>query len=207
MQRSSIRKFFVEAILIFSFAAAGVWLTGCGYTFRGSGSVLPEDVKNVYIPLAENNSSEAGLSNTVTEALRDTFERYGVLRVVEDESAADAILKTRITRVKRATDTVTSATDSALQLATTITLSSELRRVTGPLLYRNPNVSVSETFGTQSDVVVTTSADFAGGNLNAGDLDALNTREVTRGQEEEAIIELAEKAANRIYDEAVAPDF
>lgn len=182
-------------------------LTGCGYVFQGGGSALPPDIKYVQIPLAVNNTAEAGLSSVVTEALRDRFERFGVLFVVDDLSEADAVLETRIVKVQRETRTVTSNTDTDLQLESQLTLACQLRRVTGPVLWRNNNIMVSKAFGTTSDVVVTSSADFAQSSLNANDLAQLGSREVARGQEFDVFETLAEDAAKKVYNEAVAPDF
>jgi outer membrane lipopolysaccharide assembly protein LptE/RlpB len=182
-------------------------LNSCGYTLAGGGSVLPPDVQRVYVPMAENNTPESGLSLTITEALRDRFERFGVLFVVENRSDADAVLRTKILSVKRNTRTVTSGTDTALQLDSILTLACELRRVTGPLLWRNDKIMVSKSFGTSSDVVVTSSADFTAGSLNASDLGELDTRELSRGQEREVLEQLAEEAAKQVYTEAVLPDF
>jgi len=185
-------------------------LMGCGYAFQGTGSVLPPDVKRVYIPVAENTSTEGGLSTILTEALRDRFERYGVVEVVDDISGADAVLRSRVIKVKRSTGAVTSRTDTTIQQDLTLNMAVELRRVTGPVLWRNMNLSVTRSFGTASGAIVTSSADFAAGSLSASDLAALEsggTREVARGQESEALNSLAEKAAQIIYDSAVAPDF
>jgi outer membrane lipopolysaccharide assembly protein LptE/RlpB len=182
-------------------------LFGCGYSFQGGGTVLPPDVRRVAIPLVVNNSPEAGLSTVVTEALRDQFERYGVLTIVEDDADADAILRARIVKVTRESRTSTSDTDTALQFDTVLTLAAELQRMNGPILWRDNNIQVSRAFGTTSGVIVTSSADFASGSLGASDLGSLENREVARGQEQEALRALAEQAARQIYDEAVAPDF
>ena len=182
-------------------------LTGCGYAFTGGGSILPSDVKRIYIPLAENNSTEAGFSLILTEALRDRFEQFGVVTVVDQEAEADAILNTRILKVQRGTQSVTSKTDTALQQNTTVTMALELKRREGTMLWRNPRLSVSRAFGSATGAVVTTSADFAGGSLGGADLGGLNEREVARGQEQEALKSLAEQAARTVYDQAVAPDF
>lgn len=182
-------------------------LSSCGYTFQGSGSILPPDVKRISIPLVENNSTEPGLATVVTEALRDRFERFGVLVVVDELGDADAVLKATILSVKRDTHSVTSRTDTALQFNTSLSISGELRRVTGPILWRNPRLVVTKPFGATSGVVVTSSSDFAGGSLGSSDLGALDNREVSRGQEQEAFAALADDAAKKIYDEAVTPDF
>jgi outer membrane lipopolysaccharide assembly protein LptE/RlpB len=184
-----------------------VVLCGCGYQFQGSGSALPPDVKFIAIPRVENITAEPGLSTVLTEALRDEFDRYGAVTVVENESQADAVLRTRLISVVRNTDTVTSTTDAALELSTSLTLAGELRRRSGGVLWRNDAVVVSKSFGADSGVVVTSSADFAGGSLGSQDLGSLDTREVSRSQEQEALVELADRAARTIYQEAVAPEF
>jgi outer membrane lipopolysaccharide assembly protein LptE/RlpB len=184
-----------------------VLVSGCGYTFRGTGTVLPADVRKIYIPLVENNSTELGLSDTVTEALREQFDSYGVVTVVDKQSEADAVLRVTVTQVKRSTRSVTSATNAALQLDTKMSLGAELRRVTGAVLWRDNDVSVSKSFGGDSRVVVTSSADFATQSLGAGNITNLDPREVTRGQEQEVLRLLAEDAARQVYDQSVAPDF
>ena len=73
---------------------------GCGYTFHGGGSVLPPDVTKVMIPMVENNSTEPGLGAIVTEALRDQFERFGALSVVDSYGEADAVLDAKILEIK-----------------------------------------------------------------------------------------------------------
>lgn len=188
-------------ILALSFAS------GCGYTFQGSGSVLPADVKKIYIPMVDNNSTETALTQLVTESIRDQFDKYGVVTVVEEINGADAVLKTRILKVSRKPRTVTSNTDTVQQFDTVLTISGELRRSTGPVLWRNPSFTVSRAIGASSDVVTGTSADFASGSIGASDLGSLDSREISRGQEAEALERLATEVARRIYDEAVAPDF
>ncbi|MFM1846881.1 MAG: Lipopolysaccharide-assembly, partial [Pseudomonadota bacterium] len=176
-------------------------------TFSGGGSVLPPDVKKVAIPLVENSSTETGLTTIVTEALRDQFERYGVLSVVEETIDADAILNARILKVRRSTSTVSARDDGGLQQDTSMVLAAELQRLDGSVLWRNKRIVVTKVSATSSDTVVTSSVDFAGGSLGANDLKGLGGREVTRGQEQEALNNLAEQAARIVYDQAVMPDF
>lgn len=196
-------QLFFAAMLFLSFSQ----VTGCGYAFTGAGSVLPPDVKKVYIPLAENNSTELGLADVVTEALREQFDSYGVVTVVDSQNDADAVLRTTITSVKRATRSTTSNTDAALQLDTRLALSAELVRVTGPVLWRDSDITVTKSFGGDRSVVITSSSDFASGSIGAADIATLDPREVARGQEQEVLNTLAEDAARKIYDDAVAPDF
>lgn len=193
-----------RSLLVLLIAVA---LSGCGYAFTGSGSTLPPDVTRIHIPLVQNSSSEPGIARVLTESLRDSFDRYGAVTVVDTDAEADAVLYTKITRLIRSADTLQADNERALQQQTTMVISSELKRKTGEVLYRNPRIIVTRNYGTQSDVVVTSSSEFAGGTLNASDLDKLDIREVSRGQEQVALNDLADQAAKKIYDEAVAPDF
>lgn len=181
--------------------------SGCGYAFQGSGSVLPEDVKSVYIPQAINDTTEPGLAQLVTEAMQERFERFGVVRIVDSLADADAVLNTRIVSLNRNKTTVTSGTDTALQFDSVLTIAASIQRTTGPLIWENRLIQARKTFGTASNVVVASSPGFAAGSLNQGDLAALNTREIARGQESQVLEDLAVQAARQVYMQAVEPDF
>lgn len=184
-----------------------VCLSACGYTFRGSGSVLPPDVKAIFIPLAENNSTKIGLAEIVTESMREEFDSYGAVSVVERQSDADAVLKVTIANVKETTSTVNAESNTAVQMDTTMYLAAELRRVTGPVLWRDGAIKVTKAYGTNASVVVETSPDFASGSISSSDLSSLSTREISRGQEASALNTLATDAARIVYAKSVAPDF
>jgi outer membrane lipopolysaccharide assembly protein LptE/RlpB len=180
---------------------------GCGYTFQNSGSVLPPDIKKVYIPTVENKTSENRFTNLVTESLRERFERFGVVSVVETSSEADATLNVEIRSVNRQARSVTTGTDTVLQYDTSAVLWGEMRRNNGSVIWRNPTIRVTRAYGTTTNTVVTSSADFAFSGADAGSLSSLTDAELNRGQEQEALVSLAEEAARSIYDDSVAPDF
>lgn len=181
-------------------------LSACGYAFQGSGTVLPPDVKNIYIPEVENDSSELGLADTVTDALRDQFDSYGAVTVVDRQSQADAVLKVRIVSLKQSVDTV-SSTNTINQMDSTMTLTGELRRVTGKVLWRENNIRVTKNFATSSTTVVTSSPDFASGSISSEDLAGLSQRELARGQQQQALLSMSTDAARMIYDKSVSPEF
>jgi hypothetical protein len=187
--------------------ASGVFLSACGYTLRGSGTVLPADVKCIYIPQVQNDSTELGLGPVLTEALREEFDSYGVVSVVENQRDADAILKVKILGVKRSTNTVQASTNTALQMDTTMQVSGELRRNTGAVLWREGALQVSKDYGADKSVVVATSPDFASGSISSSDLANLSNREISRGQERAALNSMVQDTARMIYDKSVAPDF
>jgi outer membrane lipopolysaccharide assembly protein LptE/RlpB len=192
---------------LLSFVVVAVSVSSCGYAFRGAGSVLPADVKNIYIPRVENASTELGLADIVTESLREEFDSYGTVSVVEKQGEADAILKVVINEVKNTTSTVDPTTNTALQMDTTMLLGGELRRTTGQVLWRENNIKVTKGYAANQNVVVTSSADFASGSISSSDLASLSSRDISRGQEAQALTSLASDAARMVYDKAVAPDF
>lgn len=180
---------------------------GCGYQFQGSGSVLPPDVKTVAIPTVQNNTTESGLALRFTEALRTRFERYGVVKVVEDARDADAVLNAKITAVNTRVRNTTGDTDVSVDLELIMAISAELKRKGGQVLWRDPSLRVSEPFAGVGDVVVTSSSQFAQGGISSGALSSLGAREVSRGQQEQALNDLIEEATRQIYMSAVAADF
>jgi len=181
--------------------------SSCGYTFQGSGSILPPDIKTIAIPLAENNTTEPGLGMRFTEVLRTRFDRYGAVKVVDQESEADAVLSTRVLDVKNSVSDTTSNTDVELESELVLQVSAELRRKNGQVLYRNANMSITDSAATTGDVVVTSSSQFAQSGIGSGALDTLSTREVQRGQGAQVLDDLLEEASRRIYLDAVAADF
>lgn len=182
-------------------------LGGCGYTLQGSGSILPTDVKIVTIPLAQNSTTQPNLGVVMTEALRDRFERFGVVNVTDERGGSDAILEARVVKLVRKASSLTSNTASALNFDLTLTVSATLKRANGQVLWRNDAVAATRTFGATGGVVVTSSADFAGGAIGTGALSSLDSLQVQRGQEQETLTLLADDIAKKIYDDAVAPDF
>ena len=183
-----------------------ILLSACGYTLQGSGTILPPDVKNIYIPKVENDSAQLGLADIVTDALSDQFDSYGAVTVVDKQIQADAVLKVRVVSLTQSTDTV-SSNNTASQMDSTMILAGELRRVTGKVLWRDDQVRVTKNFATNASTVVTTSPDFASGSISSQDLSGLTQRELARGQQAQALLSMSADAAEIIYEKSVAPDF
>lgn len=185
-------------------------LAGCGYTFQGSGSVLPPDVRKVYIPLADNNTTEPGLGQRLTEALRSRFERYGIVEVVEREAEADAVLRAKIVDIDSKISGVTRDTDVAVESFLYMTVAAELKKRNGQVLYRNTGLTAYEPVAGVGETVVTTSSTFAQGAVSASTIQALGdqgAREVARSQEDQALDELLDEISRKLYLDAVAADF
>ncbi|MBP9838782.1 MAG: hypothetical protein KBC84_08715 [Proteobacteria bacterium] len=186
-------------------------LTSCGYQFQGGGSILPPDIKTIAIPLAENNTTEQGLDQKFTEALRSRFDRYGVVKVIDEESEADAVLIAKVNELETKVRGVTSSTDIELNSDLVLSVSAELKRKNGQILYKNNNLNISDDVAGVAGTVVTTSSDFSQGGISSDTLGALgrNAGEdaVTRGQQNQLIDSMLDEASRRIYLDAVAADF
>jgi len=182
-------------------------LSGCGYAFQGSGSILPDDVKTITILQAENNTTEPGLGLQLTEKLRSRFERYGAVKVVPPGRDADAELITRILQLQNRVRDTTGNTDIALEYELEITISAVLRRRNGQVLYRNSKLRASEIYPGVSDVVVTSSSAFAQAGIGSDTLDTLGSREVSRGARDAVLEDLMEETSRKLYLDAVSAEF
>jgi outer membrane lipopolysaccharide assembly protein LptE/RlpB len=182
-------------------------VSACGYKLQGAGTILPPDVRKIAIAPVEDDTTEPGLGQRFSEALRSRFERYGVVEIVEREGQADAVLSSKIREVEAKVRNTTSQNDVAIDQDLVLSVSAELKKRNGQLLWRDTNMRVTQSFAGTGDVVVTSSADFAQGNINSDALRSLSTNEVARGQKDQVLDELIEEAARRIYASAVAEDF
>jgi hypothetical protein len=154
-----------------------------------------------------NKSSDPYIGNTLTEALKEQFEQYGVVQVVSSAEEADASLRVRVQQLRSQSKSSVAAGDVAQELNVTVTLTGELQQRNGTLLWKNPAMSYTKSFGNTTGSVVTSSAQFATSGLGSGDLGLLNQRELSRSQERLALQQVAQDVANTIYDQAVSPDF
>lgn len=195
-----------RAIIAAAALAAGS-LTGCGYQFQGSTSILPPDVKKIAIARVENDTTYSTVGYRLEEELRSQFERYGVVEVVDEARTADAVLYAKVTNVDTRVRNVTSETDVAIDEELFMTVSADLRRKNGQTLYRDSNILTTESFGAVADTVVTSSSSFAQGNISAQTLGNLGQREVSRGQQDQTLDSLVEETARKIYLNAVAAGF
>jgi Lipopolysaccharide-assembly len=183
------------------------FLCGCGYTLAGSTTSLPKDVKAIFIPLVRNQTVEPTLTSLMTEALQDQVGQYGTIDIVDSANQSDAIFDIQLARLKRMVNTTTGDTDTSLQQSVSVVLNAQLRRTNGQILWRAENMEISQSYAATSSAVIATSPNVAGGNLGTADIAGLNSRELARGQEANALSQIATSAAKKLYDLAIAADF
>lgn len=184
-----------------------VFATSCGYQFQGGGSVLPDDIKTVYVERVENDTTYSTVDLQLREAIKDRFDRHGVVTVVDREDLADAVVSARILSIGTAIKDVTGEQDIELEQDLIMSIRADLVSSRGLVLWKNPNLQVTQAIASVGDVVVTSSSSFAQGGIDANTLGSLGSREVARGQAEASFDELTQEAARRLYLDAVASDF
>jgi outer membrane lipopolysaccharide assembly protein LptE/RlpB len=182
-------------------------LSSCRYRLQGSGTVLPNDIKSISIKPAENATTFTGLGPRFSEKIRSRFERYGVIKIVDADEPADAELVSKIVSIDTRNRDVQSDSNIQVEQELLITVSAELRRKNGQILYKNSSITANQSYGTVSTNVVTSSSSFSTGAVGAGTLSTLTDREVARGQAAETVESLMEEAARKIYLSAIASDF
>lgn len=127
-----------------------VFISGCGYGFRGATNNLPPDIQGVYIPVFINEALEAGTEVVFTNALIYEFTRSRTLKVVP-ESQAQAVISGKIKRI--IIDPVIYANlTQAVERRVTVVLEVSCRRSDNQkVLWQNLSLSRYEIFRVTTD--------------------------------------------------------
>ncbi len=113
-------------------------LSGCGY-YSFSGASIPSHLTTIAIPVAEDNSLSplTALDQALTDLLVDRFVRQTRLVLTTDESEADILLTSRISRYTNA-PTAVSGQERAQFNRVTVTVSARYyNRVDDDVLERS----------------------------------------------------------------------
>ena len=96
-------------------AVLGALLSGCAY-YSFSGASIPEHLRTVAVPLAENlaTGGPVGLDRILTDALVERFADRSRLQLSTDEETADAVVQATIERYAVAPTAVTGDNLAAL---------------------------------------------------------------------------------------------
>jgi outer membrane lipopolysaccharide assembly protein LptE/RlpB len=153
-------------------------ISSCGYGFTQN-SFLPADIHSVYIDTFVNRSRDVGIEKELTTALRSEFYRRGTLRVVDNPEAADAIISGV---VRQLTNNVASVNrhNEVLQFEAALTVDIAVRRRDPDvMLWEAQSLRLSRIYSGSRAAVVTTSSEFATGNLNSTDVRRLTDIQLT----------------------------
>lgn len=143
-----------------------LFLSGCaGYRL---GTMLPGDVRTVFVPTVENETSEPLIESDVTQAIIQQIQRDGSLQI-ETEENADAVLKVVLTKYKL--EPVAYRSDvraAANQYRINLTASMEMRRTRdGSVVAEAARITGNEVFDVVGDL---SSSKLVGNPLAANDL-------------------------------------
>lgn len=125
-------------------------LNGCvGYKL---GSMLPADIKTVYIPMFVNKTTEPMIEIDATDAAIREIQQDGSLRVVNEEEA-DAVLEVTLTSYTLSPlaydkTAKTKADEYRMTLVASVVLK---RRATDEVVVENPAVPGESTFLIEGD--------------------------------------------------------
>jgi hypothetical protein len=128
-----------------------VLLTGCASYQLGS--MLPDNVKTVYVPTFINKTSEPMIESEATQAAIRELQKDGSLSVVGTPEEADTLLTVtltdyRLTPLKYERDLKTTADQYRLTLTAQVVLT---RRTTDKVVSENPRIQGEADFSIAGD--------------------------------------------------------
>jgi hypothetical protein len=104
---------------VVSVAIAIVLMSGClGYRV---GTLLPADIKTIYVPTFKNRTGERNLEIQATNAVIDQLNRDGTLIVVSKQEDADSMVEVTIVEYQRKAVRYRDVTDPAEYRVTIVT--------------------------------------------------------------------------------------
>jgi len=172
---------------------------GCGYHFIGESSILPKDVRTIYVEPFINRSRDVGLERELASALRSEIYRKGQLRVTDQAEQADVILVGVIHSLESAVVSV-NRKDEVLQYESAMTVDVTLRRrEPDEIIWRGPGIRVTDLYAGSRAAVVASSSGFRSGTLNAADVRRMTDIQLTEGQNRDSRDRLMERLARELH--------
>lgn len=146
-----MKRISVALIAIVALGSLAFLGTGCaGYRL---GSMLPADIKSVYVPSFVNETSEPLIEAECQRAVIEALQRDGSLRLANEEDA-DAVLRVRL-REYRLEPVVFDARDRSNVRQYRIKLSAAMvmsRQTTGEVIVERPSVRGEGVFNVTGDL-------------------------------------------------------
>lgn len=173
--------------------------SGCGYQLSGESAPLFKNIRTIYVEPFVNRSREVGIDQEMASALRSEFYRRGRLQLAERADQADAILSGVIRTLDNRVASV-NRRDEVLQYEAVLSLDVTLRRrEPDEIIYRGNGTRLTLLYGGSRAAVVTTSAEFQTGTLNAADVRNLTDIQLTETQKADARNRLIASFARELH--------
>lgn len=125
-------------LLFFSF--------GCGYTLKGKGSFLPENIKIIAIQEFANQTPKFDIEKTIALKLQEELTRRGDFTITNNPADADAYLSGIILQYKtspKSLDTDGRATSYSIRMVLDIKFTD---MKTNQVLFEDKNYTISEEY-------------------------------------------------------------
>jgi hypothetical protein len=141
-------------VRLFSLLMPAAMLLGCASYQLGS--MLPADVKTVYVPTFNNKTGEPMIESESTQATIRELQKDGSLKVVGAPEEADTILTVTLTNYQLTPLTYdrnlkTTANQYRLTLTTQVVLT---RRTTNQVVSENPSIQGEADFAILGDFTI-----------------------------------------------------
>ncbi len=143
-----MKKLIEEVILV------ALLVTGCGYSFVGSGSELPPGVHSVAIPMFANRTLEEGIESEMTRSMVEKFNSAKRLTVAGEDSA-DAVLIGAVKTFVISPITVTLQNQTTTEYRATVTLEFALKRQQDGKILRKEEMSDWRNYPVSSNLALT----------------------------------------------------
>ena len=180
--------------LIFIYLLILLCWSGCGYRLVGTGSILPEHIKTVRIPVFTNKTLEFGIETILTNDLVEEFGGRGNLKIIDDESADSeliGIIKNYLT-----TTLTYDAYGNPQQFRVEMVVSVVFKdKINDEILFKDENIQKTEVFDFKSGTI----SEFGGSSNNTNSLTPDNRERyesdtvLTREDAENAAMKLISK--------------
>jgi len=143
----------MRRIVLASFTAVLVALSGCGYHTLGAATHLPPDLKTLCVPVFATKTEAYHTETVMTEAVIREFAARTRFRITPVESPdADAVLHGTILKENVAPLTYNSSTQQSSSFLITIQASVTLNDRDGKILYQNNNYVFREQYQSTTDL-------------------------------------------------------
>ena len=143
----------MRRIVLASFTAVLVALSGCGYHTLGAATHLPPDLKILSVPVFATKTEAYHTETVMTEAVIREFAARTRFRITPVESPdADAVLHGTILKENVAPLTYNSSTQQSSSFLITIQASVTLNDRDGKILYQNNNYVFREQYQSTTDL-------------------------------------------------------
>jgi len=174
-------------------------VASCGYHLAGTVVSLPPDIKTIHVGTIENDSRYFGLEKNLAFALENAILRWGALEVTEDPESGDAVLGGRI-RMVSVRPVSFDSSDLALQYEITVVADFYLQRSSdAEVIWEIRGLRQFQEYSAVADVVVTSSAQFQQGTLDANDLPKFTQVQLAESEERMAMKRVLRDMANDAY--------